>query len=868
MRTRYLLLSTVLSWGLLWGCGDGVSGIGYKRQNNVIAPTCGDGTVNSGEVCDDGNREDGDGCSADCLSTEVCGNGITDPGEECDGESYCESCVDTRITEADEDQDTISDFHEGRAENVDTDADGTPDYLDTDSDGDGIPDAVEAGDANVRSAPVDTDADGTANFRDDDSDGDGIPDSVEGVNDPDGDSVPNYLDTDSDGDSIPDAEEGSSDRDGDSVPNYLDTDSDGDSIPDQVEGTDDTDSDGTENYLDLDSDGDTISDLIEGAADVDRDEIPNYLDLDSDGDSLSDQAEGTADLDSDGLPNFLDLDSDGDGLLDGEETASGLDPRNPDTDGDSISDGDEGIVDSDGDGTINALDTDSDNDGATDATEAGDGDWHTVPVDTDLDRVPDFLDLDSDGDGLADAQEPWCAGLGLSGRTLPDTDSDGFSDLAELTIGSDPCNPADTVTEGHNVEFFFELPYKGTQQHDYLYFSPTVQMADVFFNVDMTGSMGGERTNLQNGLSTIMTQTRSRVTNSAFGVAQWEDYPYCGFGDLGSGDRAYQLIQAPTTNTATAQTAVNSLALRYGADGPEAGYPSLYQVAVGTGTTGVIAYATAGFIGGARFRMGSVPIVLHITDAPSHTYTDYFNCSSISNSTIYTDAQVLNALTSIGARVITIDSGTSSYYGDMSGQLTAISNGTNANLPVCAFNSRCGVNKCCTGLNGGAVNPVPNTPTGRCTLKYVIPDTGTGLTEAVVDGIDGIIKYSTFNVYTTWRRDPANPTFDTSCFIKRVVATQYIAPPAPPESTCTPVATPASFNGAPYNNGFSNFASGTSSASRPGSQLVFDVIAENINCAPPSTTTNTYLVYIDVFDQVTGTLLDTQIAFILVPPVL
>jgi hypothetical protein len=82
------------------------------------------------------------------------------------------------------------------------------------------------------------------------------------------------------------------------------------------------------------------------------------------------------------------------------------------------------------------------------------------------------------------------------------------------------------------------------------------------------------------------------------------------------------------------------------------------------------------------------------------------------------------------------------------------------------------------------------------------------------------------------------------------------------------VASPASFGGAPYNNGFSNFASGTSSASRPGSQLVFDVIAENINCAPPSTTTNTYLVYIDVFDQVTGTLLDTQIAFILVPPVL
>ncbi|PKN26136.1 MAG: hypothetical protein CVU65_06635 [Deltaproteobacteria bacterium HGW-Deltaproteobacteria-22] len=867
MRTRFLLLTTVLSWLLLSGCGDGISGIGYKRTNNVIGPQCGDGNINVGEVCDDGNNVGGDGCSANCLSTEVCGNAITDPGEECDGESYCENCVDTRVTDADEDQDTISDFHEGRDDATDTDGDGTPDYLDTDSDGDGIPDAVEAGDTNVRTAPVDTDGDGTPDFRDDDSDGDGISDLIEGSTDMDSDGIPNFRDDDSDGDGIPDQVEGNSDRDSDGTPNYLDLDSDGDGISDAEEGIDDADSDGTPNYLDLDSDSDTISDLIEGNGDADGDGLPNYLDLDSDGDGLSDQSEGTADLDGDGIPNFLDLDSDGDGLLDGEETAAGLDPRNPDTDGDTISDGDDGLVDSDGDGTINALDLDSDGDGAPDAEEAGDADWRTVPVDTDLDRVPDFLDPDSDGDGLPDAQEPWCAGLGLSGRTRPDTDGDGFSDLSEITIGSDPCNPADTVTQGHGVEFFFELPYKGTQQHDFLYFSPTVQQVDVFFNVDMTGSMGGERTNLQSGLSTIMNSTRTRVTDSAFGVSQWEDYPYCGFG--ATGDRAYQLLQQPTTTTSVAQTAVNSLQLRNGADGPEAGFQSLYQVAVGTGTTGVIAYAQAGLIGGARFRIGSVPIVLHITDAPSHTYTDYFNCTSISNASIYTDAQTISALNAIGARVITIDSGTSTYYGDMSGQLTAISNGTNANLPVCAFKNtsnawRCGANMCCTGLNGGGVAPVG----GRCTLKYVISSTGTGLTDAVVDGIDGIVKYSTFNVYTTWRRDPANTTFDTSCFIKRVVATSYIAPPQEPEASCNPVATPAAFGGAPYNNGFTNFASGTSSASRPGSQLVFDVIAENINCAPPSTITNTYLVYIDVFDQITGTLLDTQIAFILVPPVL
>jgi cysteine-rich repeat protein len=47
---------------------------------------CGDHKVVGPEVCDDGNQRSGDGCSADCLSTEVCGNGYIDAvvGEECD----------------------------------------------------------------------------------------------------------------------------------------------------------------------------------------------------------------------------------------------------------------------------------------------------------------------------------------------------------------------------------------------------------------------------------------------------------------------------------------------------------------------------------------------------------------------------------------------------------------------------------------------------------------------------------------------------------------------------------------------------------------------------------------------------------------
>jgi cysteine-rich repeat protein len=45
---------------------------------------CGNGIVDLGEVCDDGNTRSGDACESDCKSGMGCGNGIIDPGEACD----------------------------------------------------------------------------------------------------------------------------------------------------------------------------------------------------------------------------------------------------------------------------------------------------------------------------------------------------------------------------------------------------------------------------------------------------------------------------------------------------------------------------------------------------------------------------------------------------------------------------------------------------------------------------------------------------------------------------------------------------------------------------------------------------------------
>lgn len=56
----------------------------------LSSDTCGNGTKDEGEKCDDGNRRAGDGCGADCGSTESCGNAVLDNAaelglvEECD----------------------------------------------------------------------------------------------------------------------------------------------------------------------------------------------------------------------------------------------------------------------------------------------------------------------------------------------------------------------------------------------------------------------------------------------------------------------------------------------------------------------------------------------------------------------------------------------------------------------------------------------------------------------------------------------------------------------------------------------------------------------------------------------------------------
>lgn len=214
-----------------------------------------------------------------------------------------------------------------------------------------------------------------------------------------------------------------------------------------------------------------------------------------------------------------DLQGDG-GFVSPDEAASIACEDRTDSDGDGIADGREGENDSDGDGTPNYLDDDSDGDGIPDATEAGAPVNPCVPRDTDGDGRPDFLDLDSDNDGVPDAEEI----VGGTDPLDPDTDGDGVTDLGEQAAGTDPTDASSTISEG---DFFVVLPYGGAHEMRPLRFNTTIEQADVYFLLDMTGSMGGERSNLIAGLlDVIIPGVQEAIPDVQFGAGGFDDYPY------------------------------------------------------------------------------------------------------------------------------------------------------------------------------------------------------------------------------------------------------------------------------------------------------------------------------------------------------
>jgi hypothetical protein len=818
-----------------------------KESEGTIA--CAERGCNAGEKrCGAANTlytctEDGEWAETKCSASNA-GDIIF----VCMAEGGSADCVriDTSTTGTetmDTDGDTIPDTVEGREKNIDTDGDTIPDYKDTDSDNDGIPDKIEArNDGKLNVPPVDSDYDGLPDYIDTDSDNNGIIDKVEVGSNP---NVP--VDTDSD-----------------TIPDYIDYDNDGDGFGDveEIEGLVSTANPPAAGKFSGACNGGNKGSAA-SPLDCDKDGKPDYMDTDSDNDTILDEAEGF--LIKDGKYARYSQDADGDTVPDNVEAEARL-----------VS-----------------------------------GKW--TFADADEDGVPDMLEIDSDGDSLSDGYEYAlekdrnCAGL--KPRKSNNTDGDAFLDASEDAVAksSGKFTPAQmickkeigvtckTVSTQCAYEFYFELPEKGTD-NAVLTFKPSVSKLDLVFNIDTTGSMSGTITNVKNNISSMITSIRSMVTDSGFGVTAFDDFPINNNG--GSNDLPFELLGAISTNNSTVTTNVSKIpGASGGADTPESGAESLYQIVTGAGVSWVGGSSSTHSVpkrtnigstwGGVDFRHDTLPVVIHATDAASHDVVDSTYITSSPSAYATSGSQyvvnphytkdLIPQLKSHGVRIIPLNVGYSE--GDDYNQMTVWARESNAIVPVCAFKTSattwgCGADKCCLGAS--ASNPVTVTVDGKTRTKQcILKFTGeqSSVANYITQGVDALVKYGTYEVSTKIRGDALSGGKTTACFIDRIEAKEYIPPKNEPEKTCNPIAVKDKVKDLgtgtkpSYYNGFTNFAPGTSRVGVEGANLTFTVYAKNNDCVKQTTTTQVFKAYIDVVNPTTGLLFGTQMVSIVVPPI-
>ena len=253
-------------------CGPGGDGDDGGEQ---LPDLDGDFISDVDEGCAEGRDSDADGIP-DCEDADSDNDGIPDAVEAGDQDTNTappDSDSDGMPDYVDTDSDNNGwlDVDEGAG---DVDGDGIIDLADLDNDDDLMPDTQEIGPN--PSAPVDFDGDGSPDLSDIDSDDDTIMDLHEGTADADQDMMPAYLDMDSDDDCRPDAVEAGDniletaplDSDGDGRGDFLDIDSDDDGLLDSAEDANCNgvlDNGETDPTL-LDTDGDGTDDLVEGVA--------------------------------------------------------------------------------------------------------------------------------------------------------------------------------------------------------------------------------------------------------------------------------------------------------------------------------------------------------------------------------------------------------------------------------------------------------------------------------------------------------------------------------------------------------------------------------------------------------------------------
>ena len=819
------------------GVGDDVDGSGDDADSSGgdvhisgdVLDTPGDDLHISGDVLDtSGDDADATGSDSDAAESSVdamAGDVDADTG------AADTAPIDVGPTDCtvDSDADGLFDEQEGRfaAPAVDTDKDGTPDYLDTDSDNDGIPDAVEyvvhgCGAAVLTAGANDADGDALSNWRDLDSDANGLIDHDE--------ACPPA--------SMPGSPAGCTratpaDFDRDGVMDFLDPDNDHDApVTDLTVGLEDvhelTDFAGA--YV--------------GLVDSDGDLVPDLWDRDSDGDHILDLVDGLGDPDKDLVANFRDVDSDGDTVMDWCEARANPAPTSADD---------------------------------------------LLPIlDTNGDGKPDYLQKDTDGDLLVDGKEDQNGNCVVDAtetdRLKADTDGDGVSDLIEVTLVDVACAKSAACTPAKSKKFYFIVPYspdgslKPSPTDSLLALSTALNQGDVAFAIDSTTSMDGIESNLSSSIATrIIPGLSGAIPDLQLGVIGYDDAllsPYGGsaatathsadkfvwFPNGGDPSKGSWLTSS-TSDATNAAFGLSSTKTSIGGDYPEGTTPAMWWMLTGDlmtfGASGRTFPAATGLasdrFGGVHFRKSALPIVINATDANFHNGITtgcggLTPCASIAYGTGDASASSLghspllgelkDKFVALGAKYIGVsvhggstgastginrDATTLNRYGSTVDMLYLARN-TGSKAPPSALS---GTASDCKTEDPAATVKNPADGDGLCPLVFDLQYSGSGLGDVVVSGVVALLKAITFDVHVAAYNDAAETTDVVTNFVLKVEPQPTGGTDPVTGGTC--VSFPASqladaFVGPKALTAGTDGVNDTIKALNPGSLYCFDVV--------------------------------------------
>ena len=332
------------------------------------------------------------------------------------------------------------------------------------------------------------------------------------------------------------------------------------------------------------------------------------------------------------------------------------------------------------------------------------------------------------------------AGCGSkSGLTVPDPQGDGGSFDAGVDAGPDAGIDAG-MDGGPMPDECIELPFLEPPRELEISFRAQILSADVFFLVDVTGSMGEEIEEIRVQLrERIIPGLAAAIPDVRFGVGHFADFPLPDLNYGESTDELFRLLSRSTGNIGQVQSAVDRLPLQGGRDGPEALVEGLFLTATGEGMGRFAPPAScpADTVGYPCFRAQGSRIVLAFTDAPTHNGPAGHDAYSGVRPEPHSYEQTANALRMIGAKVLGL------YSGGPGGQ------GMN-DLEALARDT-------------GAIRE-DGTP-----VVFDIGRDGRLLSESVVEAVRTLVEEVPFDV-DVLIEDVGGDALDATAFVERVIA--------------------------------------------------------------------------------------------------